>query len=68
MLEQQVAKQLVDNFSWYNPILDKYPNINIKRVANIMGALLRQQQEKNIDYRTTCKLEKQLKRANKTKK
>lgn len=68
MRELEVAKQLVEKFDWYNPLLDKYPNINIKKVANIMGRLLRDKQQESINYKITDKLEKQLNRGKKSKK
>lgn len=60
LTELEVAKILVNKFSWYNRILDKYPNLNLNKIINYMGILQRKKKEEEVNYRLTDKLTKQL--------
>ena len=45
LTELEVAKKLVNEFSWNNRILDIYPNLNLYKIINYMNAI-----SENIRY------------------
>lgn len=60
LTELEVAKKLVNEFSWNNRILDIYPNLNLYKIINYMNVISRKKKEEEFNYRLSYKLEKQL--------
>lgn len=60
LTELEVAKKLSNEFSWYNRILDIYSNLNLYKIINYMGVISRKKKEKELNYKLSYKLEKQL--------
>lgn len=60
LTELEVAKKLSSEFSWYNRILDIYSNLNLYKIINYMGVISRKKKEKELNYKLSYKLEKQL--------
>ena len=60
LTELEVAKKLSNEFSWYNRILDIYSNLNLYKIINYMSVISRKKKEKELNYKLSYKLEKQL--------
>ena len=60
LTELEVAKKLSSEFSWYNRILDIYSNLNLYKIINYMGIISKKKKEKELNYKLSYKLEKQL--------